>query len=128
MSEVDRLRQENRMLRAQLADMESLVMFSPVGVLVVDADTRAFASVNREAERILGMSPEPGSTLVRYHEVAIYRRADGKKYQSHERPLARALDQGEVVRSEEILIDLPDRVTMPGSRSTSSPRSGRAIE
>ena len=53
------------------------------------------------------MSPEPGTSLVRYHQVAIYRRTDGEKYESHERPLARALDRGEVVRAEEILFDLP---------------------
>ena len=88
--------------------LAALVGSSPVGVLVVDAKTRTFASVNQEAERILGMSPEPGSTLVRYHEVAIYRRTDGKKYEGHERPLARALDHGEIVRAEEILFDLPD--------------------
>ena len=75
--------------------------------MVVDAATRTFASVNQEAERILGMSPEPGSTLVRYHEVAIYRRTDGQQYESRERPLARALDRGEIVRAEEILFDLP---------------------
>ena len=85
-----------------------LVESSPVGVMVIDAATRTFASVNKEAERILGMSPEPGSTLVRYHEEAIYRRMDGKKYEGHERPLVRALDRGEVVRAEEILFDLPD--------------------
>ena len=88
--------------------LAALVESSPVGVLVVDAKTRTFASVNKEAERILGVSPKPGSTLVRYHEVAIYRRTDGEKYESHERPLARALDRGEVVRAEEILFDLPD--------------------
>ncbi len=87
--------------------LAALVESSPVGVLVVDAKSRTFASVNKEAERILGLSPEPGSTLVRYHEVAIYRRADGEKYESDERPLARALDRGEVVRAEEILFDLP---------------------
>ena len=85
---------------------------SPVGVLVVDAATRTFASANHEAERILGMSPEPGSTLVRYHEAAIYRRTDGKRYEDSERPLARALDRGEVVRAEEILIGLPDGRTV----------------
>ena len=88
--------------------LAALVDSSPIGVLVVDAKTRTFASVNREAERILGVSPEPGSTLVRYHEVAIYRKTDGEKYEGHERPLARALDRGEVVRAEEILFDLPD--------------------
>ena len=88
--------------------LAALVESSPVGVLVVDAKTRTFASVNQEAERILGVSPEPGSTLVRYHEVALYRRMDGEKYESDERPLAKALDRGEVTRAEEILFDLPD--------------------
>ncbi len=88
--------------------LAALVESSPVGVMVVDAATRTFASVNKEAERILGMSPEPGSTLVRYHEVAIYRRTDGRMYEGDERPLARALSHGEVVRAEEILFDLPD--------------------
>ena len=100
-------------LETERRRLEALVESSPVGVMVVDAATRTFASVNQEAERILGMSPEPGSTIVRYHEVAIYRRTDGQQYESRERPLARALDRGEVVRAEEILFDLPDgrRVT-----------------
>ena len=99
-------------LETERRRLEALVESSPVGVMVVDADTRTFASVNREAERILGMSPEPGSTLVRYHEVAIYRRTDGKMYEGSERPLARALDRGEVVRAEEIMFDLPDGRTV----------------
>ena len=109
--------QEERRARDELETerrrLTVLVESSPVGVMVIDAATRTFALVNKEAERILGMSPEPGSTLVRYHEVAIYRRMDGKKYEGHERPLARVLDYGEVVRAEEILFDLPDgrRVT-----------------
>ncbi len=105
-----RAKDETETERRRLA---ALVESSPVGVLVVDAKTRTFASVNKEAERILGVSPEPGSTLVRYHEVAIYRLTDGEKYESHERPLARALDRGEVVRAEEILFEVPDgrRVT-----------------
>ena len=99
-------------LETERRRLEALVESSPVGVMVVDAATRTFASVNQEAQRILGTSPEPGSTLVRYHEVAIYRRTDGKKYESHERPLARALDSGEVVRAEEIMFDLPDGRTV----------------
>ncbi|MDE2823380.1 MAG: PAS domain-containing protein, partial [Chloroflexota bacterium] len=102
-------------LRARVAELETerrrlaaLVESSPVGVLVVDAETRTLAWVNQEAQRILGMSPEPGTSLVRYHEVAIYRRTDGEQYEGSERPLARALDRGEVVRAEEILFDLPD--------------------
>ena len=101
----DELETERRRLAA-------LVESSPVGVIVVEAVTRTFALFNQEAARILGMSPEPGSTLVRYHEEAICRRADGKKYESHERPLVRALDSGEVVRAEEIMFDLPDGRTV----------------
>ena len=104
-----RAREEVDTERRRLA---ALVESSPVGVVEVEAATRTFASVNQEAERILGMSPELGSKLVRYHEVAICRRTDGKKYESRERPLARALDQGEVVRAEEILFDLPDGRTV----------------
>ncbi len=80
--------------------------------MVVDASTRTLASVNLEAQRILGMSPEPGSSLVRYHQVAIYRRTDGQKYEESERPLARALDRGDVVRAEEILLTPPDGHTV----------------
>ena len=108
--------EEERQARDELETgrrrLEALVESSPVGVLVVDAATRTFASANHEAERILGMSPEPGSTLVRYYEVAIYRRTDGKRYEDSERPLARALGRGEVVRAEEILIGLPDGRTV----------------
>ena len=100
-------RQARAELETEKRRLEALVESSPVGVMVVDAATRTFASVNQEAERILGMSPEPGTTLVRYHEVAIYRRTDGEMYEGRERPLARALDKGEVVRAEEILLDRP---------------------
>ncbi len=102
-------RDENETEKRRLA---ALVDSSPVGVMVVDASTRTLASVNLEAQRILGMSPEPGSSLVQYHQAAIYRRVDGKKYEESERPLARALDRGEVVRAEEILLTAPDGRTV----------------
>ena len=119
LQEANELRREIESLRTSLLTVEAekrrltaLVESSPVGVMVVDAATRTFASVNKEAERILGMSPEPGSTLVRYHELAIYSRMDGKQYESDDRPLARALSRGEVVRAEEILLNRPDGRTL----------------
>ncbi len=117
--ESDKLRREIESLRYRLLTVESerrrlaaLVESSPVGVMEVDAATRTFASVNKEAERILGMSPEPGSTLVRYHELAIYSRTDGRQYEDDDRPLARALSRGAVVRAEEILLNRPDGRTL----------------
>ncbi len=102
-------RDENETEKRRLA---ALVDSSPVGVMVVDASSRTLVSVNLEAQRILGMSPEPGSSLVQYHQTAIYRRVDGKKYEESERPLARSLDCGEVVRAEEILLTAPDGRTV----------------
>ena len=97
---------------AEKRRLAALVNSSPVGVMVVDASTKTLASVNLEAQRILGMSPEPGSSLVQYHQAAIYRRVDGQKYEETERPLARALGRGEVVRAEEILLTAPDGRTV----------------
>ena len=119
LQEADEIRREIETLRtgfltvkAERDRLKTLVRTSPVGVMVVDAATRTFASVNKEAERILGMSPEQGSTLVRYHELAIYNRTDGKQYEDDDRPLARALGRGEVVRAEEILLNRPDGRTL----------------
>ena len=99
-------------IEAEKRRLAALVNSSPVGVMVVDSSTKTLASVNLEAQRILGMSPEPGSSLVQYHQAAIYRRVDGQKYEESERPLARALDRGEVVRAEEILLNAPDGRTV----------------
>ena len=93
-------------------DMEALVRTSPVGVLVVDAETRTVVSVNREAERIIGFLPEPGITLERYRELVIYQRLDGRRFPPDKLPLERALAHGETVRAEEIVFDLPDGRTV----------------
>ena len=90
------------------ARLETLVNASPVGVLIVDARSQLVVSVNQEAQRIMGVPPASGASIEHYRELAVCRRMDGKVYENGERPLARALDQGEVVRAEEILFDLPD--------------------
>ena len=78
MNELDRLRRENVELRQRLElaetdrqRMEALVSESPVGMLVIDAETRSVALVNDEAERIIGMPTPLGSGLNRYHEITI---------------------------------------------------------
>lgn len=92
--------------------VEALVEMLPVGALVVDAETRAVVSVNREAERIMGVPPPPGSALAEYQRVSIYRRMDGREYAVDERPLSRALDMGETTRAEEIMFDKPEGGTV----------------
>ncbi len=105
-------RQARSVVEEERARLEALVRTSPVGVLVVDAETRKVVSVNQEAQRIMGLAPEPGSDLERYQRVAIYRRADGSEYKIDDRPMSRALDRGETVRAEEILFDGPDGKTV----------------
>ncbi len=133
MKEVEELRRENEALRAQLASVETerqrlevLVRTSPVGVLVIDARTRTVVSVNREAERIFGVPPRPGSSLERYQAVAAYRRPDGRQYSIEERPLSRALDRGQTVRAEEILLDRPGggKITILASATPIRSRDG----
>ena len=87
--------------------LDTLVEASPVGVLVVDAETRTVVSVNEEAERIIGIPSIPGTNLEEYQNISLYRRVDGRQYTHEERPLTRALDHGEAVRAEEILLDNP---------------------
>ncbi len=119
MNELDRLRRENAALceSLELAEtdrqrLEALVRSSPVGMLVIDAETRAVVLVNDEVERIIGMPHTLGSSLDRYHEITLYRRMDGREYAAEERPLARLLNGGEPARAEEILFVRPDGQTV----------------
>ena len=105
-------RRARRESESERRRVEALIETSPVGVLVVDAKTRTVVSVNREAERIMGVPPPPGSKLEEYQRVSIYRSMDGREYAAEERPLSRALDAGETTRAEEILFDKPEGGTV----------------
>ena len=119
MNELDSLRRENAALRERLElaetdrqRLEALVRTSPVGMLVIDAETRAIVLVNDEVERIIGMPNTLGSSLDLYHQITLYRRMDGREYAVEERPLARLLNGGEPARAEEILFVRPDGETV----------------
>ena len=103
--------------------LDTLVNESPVGVLVVDAATRKVVSVNEEAERIIGIPSIPGTDLEKYQDITLYRRRDGGEYTMEERPLTRALDHGEAVRAEEILLDNPQGGTVTTLISSTPIRS-----
>jgi two-component system phosphate regulon sensor histidine kinase PhoR len=119
MNELESLRRENSVLRERLElaetdrqRMEALVRESPVGMLVIDAETRAIVLVNDEVERIIGIPNTLGSSLDLYHQITLYRRMDGREYAVEERPLARLLNGGEPARAEEILFVRPDGETV----------------
>ena len=89
-------------------DLETLVNTSPVGVAVFDAGTGAMVSINREAMRIVDGLRDPDQATEQLLDVVSFRRADGREVSLSEFPLARALSTGETVRTEEIVISVPD--------------------
>ena len=90
------------------ADLETLVNTSPVGVVVFDAGTGEISFLNREARRIVDGLRDPGQSPEQLLEVLTFRRADGREVSLRDFPLARVLNSGETVRSEEITIQIPD--------------------
>ena len=89
------------------ADLETLTETSPVGVVVFDA-TGALRSLNREARRIVDSLRDPDQTPEDLLDVVAFRRADGREISLREFGLAALLGIGETVRSEEIVIAVPD--------------------
>ena len=90
------------------ADLETLIDTSPVGVVVLDAETGAPVSFNQEAARIVDGLREEGQTAKDLLDVVACRRSDGREVSLREMPLAEALRAGETVRAEEIVLRIPD--------------------
>ncbi len=89
-------------------DLETLINTSPVGVVVFDAEAGVAVSFNQEARRIASSLQMPGRPLEELLEVITCRRADGREISLDEFPLAQALSTGEMVRLEEIVMEVPD--------------------
>ena len=87
-------------------DLETLINTSPVGVAVFDARTGAPVSFNQEAVRIVESLRDPDQSSEQLLEVLSYRRADGRKISPFD--IAKELIEGDTVRAEEIVIEVPD--------------------
>ena len=99
--------------RMAKADLEAMVNISPVGVLVIDAVTTEVTAINAEALRIVGDlaardTPTKEMTLEEFAGQVAFRRADGTEIPLGSDPMARALQSGETVRAEEIVISRAD--------------------
>ena len=90
------------------ADLETLVNTSPVGVVVFSAGTGAPLSINREALRIVDGLRSPDQSPEQLLEALTFRRADGREVSLKEYPLALALNSGETVRAEKMVLQVPD--------------------
>ena len=94
--------------RRARADLETLIDTSPVGVVVFDAITGSPKSFNREAGRIVDNLRNPGQTPEDLLDMLTFRRADGREVSLREFPMAELLSTGETLRSEEIVLRVPD--------------------
>ena len=88
--------------------LDALIDTAPVGVVVFDAPAGAVRSVNREAKRIVEELRMPGHTAEQLVEVVTLERADGRRLDLVETPLASELMQCETVRGEELVMSVPD--------------------
>ena len=94
--------------RRARADLETLVDTSPVAVVVFDSVTGEPKSLNREAWRIVESLRSPGQSPEDLLSVLTFRRANGQEMSLAEFPIAELLRIEETVRSEEILMWVPD--------------------
>ena len=88
------------------ARLETLIDTSPVGVAVFDARTGAPLSFNREALRIMESLRAPDQSPEQLLEVLSYRRTDGRRIAPFD--IVKELIEGDSVRAEEIVIEVPD--------------------
>ena len=98
----------HRSERRARAHLEALVETSPVGVVVFDANSGRLLSVNREARRIVETIRTPGRNLEEVLEVVSFQRADGREISLAELPLEERFSSVETVRSEEMVLSIPD--------------------
>ena len=98
--------------RRAKVELEDLVRTSPAGILVVDAKTGDILLHNEEAKRIVRDVQLPERNVRHLHGMMSFFGADGREIPDSELPLRRAA-QGEITRSEEVFMRLPDGRDVP---------------
>ena len=88
--------------------LEAVAETCPAGVVVLDADTGCFASLNREARRILESLRVPGRSPEGFSEGVTCRFADGREITLDRCSVVQALGGAETLRAEEIVLSVPD--------------------
>ena len=89
-------------------DLETLIHTSPVGVVVFDVRTGNPVSFNREAKRIVDILRNADQSPEDLLHNLTFRRGDGREVSLQEFPMTQALNAGETVRAEEIVMLVPD--------------------
>ena len=88
--------------------LEMVVHASLVGIAVVDADTRNVVMINREMQRIFGVTTQFSNSLASYRQRVTHRYPDGSAFPIDRLPLERALQGGESLYAEEVVLHRTD--------------------
>ena len=88
--------------------LEMVVHASLVGIAVVDADTRNVVMINREMQRIFGVTTQFSNSLASYRQRVTHRYPDGSAVPIDRLPLERALQGGESLYAEEVVLHRTD--------------------
>lgn len=107
-------------------DLEALIDTSPVGVVVISNRGRV-ESYNREVERIMEVLRTSGRHLERLLDLVTVRRADGREVSLDKLSLAKAVESGETIRAEEVILEVPDGRSMTALINATPIHSGDGV-
>jgi len=100
---IDQLHQLITTLRNERAFLETVLHQMPAGVIIAEAPSGRLTMGNDEVEKIWGGPFRPSKSVEEYGQWIGFH-ADGRRYEPHEWPIARAIRRGEIVLGEEIRI------------------------
>ncbi len=95
-------------VKEALRQLETIVDLSPTGVLVIEAKTQKVLIINQEAKRILRLNANTGDIFPIGKTGIDSRTPDGRKIESHEPTMVRALSRGERTVAQEMRLVFPD--------------------
>lgn len=101
-----------RELQQAQRSLETLIEISPVGIMLYDAKTLDLLSLNPEVRRIVRGVRVPGRSFEEVRSVIDVRHPDGREIEIDQSATERARRTGETVRSEEVVLHLPDGQTV----------------
>ena len=97
----NRVAERTAELEAERARLEAVLQQMPSGVVIAEAPSGRLVLGNEQVERIWRHPFRPAADINEYYQYQIFR-PDGRPYRPEERPLARSIRAGEVVKGEEI--------------------------
>jgi PAS domain S-box-containing protein len=124
----NRVAERTAELEAERARLEAVLRQMPSGVIIAEAPSGRLVLGNKQVERIWRHPFRPAATIEEYPRYQIFH-PDGRPYQLEERPLARSIRMGEVVKDEEIGFQRGDGTTgtMQLSSAPIRDRDGRIV-